>query len=101
MGSSPSVSGSLEASDAGSAPLASSISACSSTRLRIVRGRFSRGSTRSSIPCSIRKPDVWKPSGSFARIVCSITAGPAKPMWARGSAISTSPSVANEALTPP
>ena len=62
--------------------------------LRIVRRRFSRFSTRSSIPCSIRKPAVWKPVGSVWRIVCSITVGPAKPMWASGSAISTSPSVA-------
>ena len=44
--------------------------------LRIVRRMFSRFSTRSSIPCSIRKPAVWKPVGSVWRIVCSITVGP-------------------------
>ncbi len=62
---------------------------------------FSRGSTRSTIPCSKRNSEVWKPSGSFWPIVCSITDGPAKPMCAPGSAISTSPSVAKDADTPP
>ena len=53
------------------------------------------------MPWSIRNPEVWNPSGSVWRIVCSITDGPANPMCASGSATSTSPSVANEALTPP
>ena len=53
------------------------------------------------MPWSIRNPAVWKPSGSVSRMVCSITDGPAKPMCAPGSDRSTSPSVANEALTPP
>jgi hypothetical protein len=36
----------------------------------------------------------WKPSGSFSRMVCSITRGPAKQISAPGSAIWTSPSIA-------
>ena len=47
----------------------------SPSRLRIVRRRFSRGSTTSSIPWSSRNSAVWKPAGSFWWIVCSITDG--------------------------
>ena len=57
----------------------SAASAWSWSSFRSVGRRFSRGSTRSSIPCSIRNSAVWKPSGSVWRIVCSITFGPAKP----------------------
>src|SRR5262249_22124911 len=46
-----------------------------------------RSTMRSSIPCSSRNSDRWKPSGSVWRIVCSITRGPAKPMRALGSAM--------------
>ena len=53
------------------------------------------------MPCSSRKPAVWKPSGRVWRMVCSITDGPANPMWAPGSEMRMSPRVANEALTPP
>jgi hypothetical protein len=42
-----------------------------------------------------------KPSGSFWRMVCSITRGPAKPISAPGSAIFRSPSMAKLAVTPP
>ena len=31
------------------------------------------------MPCSMRNSAVWNPSGSFWRMVCSITVGPAKP----------------------
>src|SRR6202140_4721776 len=53
------------------------------------------------MPCSRRNSERWKPGGSFWRIVCSITLGPAKPMSAPGSAILRSPSMANDAVTPP
>ena len=39
--------------------------------------------------------------GSVWRMVCSITRGPAKPISALGSAMMTSPSIANDAVTPP
>src|SRR5918993_2962742 len=39
-----------------------------------------RSTTRSSMPRSSRNSLRWKPSGSFWRIVCSITRGPAKPI---------------------
>ncbi len=42
-----------------------------------------------------------KVSGSFWRIVCSMTRRPAKPIAARGSATITSAWNANEAETPP
>jgi hypothetical protein len=42
-------------------------------------------------PFSSRNSARWKPSGSFSRTVCSITRGPAKPISAPGSAITTSP----------
>jgi hypothetical protein len=44
---------------------------------------------------------VWNPAGSFCRMVCSITFCPAKPARAPGSASTTSPRWAKEALTPP
>ena len=55
----------------------------------------------STMPCCSRNSERWKPSGSFCRIVCSMTRGPAKPMSALGSAMMTSPSIANDAATPP
>src|SRR6266704_1228327 len=45
-------------------------------------------------PFSSRNSARWKPSGSFCRTVCSMTRGPAKPIRAFGSAITTSPSMA-------
>ncbi len=45
-----------------------------------------RCTTASTMPCSCRYSARWKPSGSFSRIVCSITRGPANPMRAPGSA---------------
>ena len=43
---------------------------------------------------SSRNSARWKPSGSFSRMVCSMTRGPAKPISAPGSAIWMSPSIA-------
>src|SRR4030095_16686104 len=60
-----------------------------------------RSTTKSSIPCSSRNSDLWNPSGSVWRIVCSITRGPAKPINAFGSPTFRSPSIAYEAVTPP
>ena len=60
-----------------------------------------RSTTRSSMPCSSRNSLRWNPSGSFCRMVCSMTRGPAKPMSALGSAMLTSPSIAKLAVTPP
>src|SRR5690606_25853282 len=54
----------------------------------------SRETTMSTMPCSIRYSERWNPSGSFSRIVCSITRAPAKPITAPGSAMWTSPSIA-------
>ena len=50
-----------------------------------------------------RKFDSARPksSGSFSRVVCCTTRGPANDMSAPGSAMITSPSAANEAITPP
>ena len=56
---------------------------------------------KSSMPCSSRNSERWKPSGSVWRIVCSMTRGPAKPMSALGSAMFRSPSIAKDAVTPP
>ncbi len=42
--------------------------------------RSLRGTTMSTMPCSRRYSAVWKPSGSFSRIVCSMTRWPAKPI---------------------
>ena len=53
-----------------------------------------RGTTMSTMPWSSRYSARWKPSGSFSRMVCSITRWPAKPMSAPGSASWTSPSIA-------
>ena len=55
----------------------------------------------STMPCSSRYSARWKPSGSFSRMVSSITRAPAKPITAPGSARVMSPSMANEAETPP
>jgi len=55
----------------------------------------------STIPCSTRNSERWNPSGSFWRMVCSMTRGPAKPISALGSARMTSPSQAKLAATPP
>src|SRR5262249_37242245 len=63
--------------------------------------RSLRGTMASRKPCSSRNSERWKPSGSFWRVVCSITRGPAKPMSAPGSAIFKSPSIAKLAVTPP
>ena len=52
-------------------------------------------------PFSSRNSARWKPSGSFWRTVCSITRGPAKPISALGSAMTTSPIIAKLADTPP
>src|SRR5208283_4880475 len=60
-----------------------------------------RCTTASSIPCCSRNSLRWKPSGSFWRIVCSMTRGPAKPMSAPGSAMFKSPSMAKDAVVPP
>jgi hypothetical protein len=53
------------------------------------------------MPCSRRNSLRWNPSGSFWRIVCSITRGPANPISAFGSAMFRSPSIAKLAVTPP
>ena len=53
------------------------------------------------MPCFSRNSLRWKPSGSFCRMVCSITRGPAKPISAPGSAMFRSPSMAKLAVTPP
>ena len=55
----------------------------------------------SSAPLFSRNSLRWKPSGSFSRTVFSITRGPAKPISAFGSAITTSPMKAKPADTPP
>ena len=55
----------------------------------------------SSAPFCSRNSLRWKPSGSFSRTVFSITRGPAKPISAFGSAITTSPTKAKLAETPP
>ncbi len=59
------------------------------------------GVMRSMKPCSSRNSARWKPSGSFLRIVCSMTRAPAKPIIASGSAMMMSPSIAKLAVTPP
>src|SRR5215471_4609114 len=53
------------------------------------------------MPCCSRNSLRWNPGGSFCRIVCSITRGPANPINAPGSAIFRSPSIAKDAVTPP
>src|ERR1039458_6388899 len=50
-----------------------------------------RATIASRNPCSSRNSARWNPSGSFCRVVCSITRGPAKPISAPGSAIFRSP----------
>src|SRR5690606_3512464 len=64
--------------------------------------RISRRSTIMSIaPFSRRNSERRKPSGRVSRTVCSITRGPAKPISAPGSAMTTSPRNAKLADTPP
>ena len=53
------------------------------------------------MPRSSRNSLRWKPSGSFCRMVCSMTRGPANPISALGSAMFRSPSIAKLAVTPP
>ena len=53
------------------------------------------------MPFSSRNSLRWNPSGSFWRMVCSMTRGPAKPISAFGSAMFRSPSIAKLAVTPP
>jgi hypothetical protein len=60
-----------------------------------------RSTIMSSMPLSSRNSLRWNPSGSFWRIVCSMTRGPANPICAFGSAILRSPSMAKLAVTPP
>ncbi len=60
-----------------------------------------RSMIMSMAPVPIRNSARWKPSGSFSRTVFSITRGPAKPIRALGSAITTSPTKAKLAETPP
>src|SRR6266403_4509837 len=69
----------------------------------VVNSRHSRASvgrrswrctTMSTMPWSFKYSARWKPSGSFSRMVCSITRAPANPISAPGSAICTSPSMA-------
>src|SRR5581483_2152827 len=75
---------------------------CSSViRLASLSRIWRRSTIRSMAPFSNRNSARWKPSGSFSRTVCSITRGPAKPISARGSAITISPSIAKLADTPP
>ncbi len=52
-------------------------------------------------PFCSRNSERWKPSGSFSRTVFSITRGPAKPISAFGSPMTTSPMNAKLADTPP
>src|SRR5690606_11815399 len=84
-------------SSAGGAGWRISIASSVATRSRIPR----RSQIWSMAPCSTRNSERWKPSGRVSRTVCSITRGPAKPIRALGSARLMSPSIANEAETPP
>src|SRR6476620_10747964 len=56
-------------------------SRCASRRAMFARIIF-RSLIKSIMPCSTRNSERWKPSGSFWRIVFSITRGPAKPIRA-------------------
>src|SRR6266849_479204 len=74
----------------------------SRSMMRAIVSRSSRrGTTMSIMPCSSRYSARWKPSGSFSRMVSSMTRAPAKPTTASGSASVMSPSMAKEAETPP
>ncbi len=64
------------------------------TRSARVSRSLWRCTTMSIMPCSVRYSARWKPSGSFSRMVCSMTRGPANPISAPGSAMCTSPSIA-------
>ena len=55
----------------------------------------------SMAPVWSRNSARWKPSGSFSRTVFSMTRGPAKPISAFGSAMTTSATKAKLAETPP
>ena len=55
-------------------PLAPVEAAAASGRSAFFSSR--RSTTMSSMPCSSRNSARWKPSGSFWRIVCSMTRGP-------------------------
>ncbi len=57
--------------------------------------------TLSNCPCSNKNSAVWKSSGNFSFIVCSITLRPAKPINAFGSLKFISPTDAKLADTPP
>src|SRR5262249_3430354 len=70
-------------------------------RFASVGRRSRRWTTMSTMPWALRYSARWKPSGSFSRMVCSMTRGPAKPMSAPGSARWMSPSMAYDAVTPP
>src|SRR5882672_2172237 len=71
------------------------------SRLASLSRIWRRSTIMSTAPFSSRNSARWKPSGSFSRTVCSMTRGPAKPMRARGSAMTTSPIMAKLAETPP
>ena len=53
------------------------------------------------MPCLSMDSALRKPLGSFWRMVCSMTRGPANPITAPGSATITSASTAKLAVTPP
>src|SRR5687767_11150037 len=74
-------------------PCRSDSTACSLSR------SWRRSTIMSIAPFSSRNSARWKPSGSFCRTVCSMTRGPAKPMSALGSAMTTSPIMAKLAET--
>ena len=56
---------------------------------------------KSKKPCSRTNSEVWKPSGRSFPIVSLTPLGPAKPIYAPGSAILISPNIAKEAVIPP
>ena len=63
--------------------------------------RSSLSTMASMRPCSRANSAVWKPSGRSCLMVSRMTRCPAKPMRAPGSAKIMSPSMANDAVTPP
>ena len=67
----------------------------------MVARNWRRSTIMSIAPVCNRNSARWKPSGSFSRTVFSMTRGPAKPINAFGSAITTSPTKAKLADTPP
>ena len=62
---------------------------------------FARSTMASMRPCLSANSAVWKPLGSSCLMVSRMTRWPAKPSSALGSAMMMSPSVANDAVTPP